>query len=522
MRIASLVLVSALVVGGAAGARVVTGTAGDDRLVGTPRADVLRGLAGSDRLVGGRGADFLEGGAGRDMHDSGVGDDRVAASYDGARDVVRCGPGLDVVNADLVDAVARDCELVGLRLSRDPYTNTGAATDAQHETQVEPDSFTFGPTTVAAFQVARRFDGAAANVGYAVSRDHGATWQSGLLPGLTALGRPPGTNDRASDPVVAYDAAHATWLISTLALAGAVTRLAINRSSDGAVWSTALTALEERSGDGIAFDKNWVACDNTESSPFYGRCYLLYTHSGDRDMLAVSWSDDGGVTWSPPVDIGARPGVGIFPAIRPSGEIVVVYLLQGGAFSIAASRSADGGATWGPSVRIAPVAGQCRIRGFRGFSLPSADVDRAGRVWASWHDCAPGSPGNAVFVATSADGVAWSAPRIVTRGRNAVLPAIGIDAATGRVAIAYMRASARLQIDVELIESANGGSSWAPPRRLSSQSMELAWMPNTTSGRMLGDYISIHYARGSPLVVWVLANPAVGTRFRQAVYATRG
>jgi hypothetical protein len=522
MRLASLVFVSVLVGAGAAGARVVTGTAGSDRLLGTPRADVLRGLAGSDRLVGGRGADFLDGGAGRDTHDSGPGDDRVATSYDGARDVVRCGTGLDVVNADLPDAVARDCELVGRRLSRDPYTNTGAPTDAQHETEVEPDSFTFGSTTVAAFQVGRRFDGAAANVGYAVSFDDGATWRSGLLPGLTSLSRPPGPNERASDPVVAYDAAHGTWLISTLAPAGSITRLAINRSPDGATWSTALTALEERTGEGIAFDKNWLACDNTPSSPFYGRCYLLYTHSAGRDMLAVSWSDDGGVTWSLPVDIGARPGVGIFPAIRPTGEVVVVYLLQGGGLSIAASRSADGAATWGPSVRIAAVEGECRIRGFRAFSLPSAEVDSTGRVWASWHDCEPGSGGNAVFVATSADGVTWSSPRVVTRGRNAVLPAIGIDPATGRVAIAYMRANARLQIDVELVESTRGGSSWGAPRRLSSQSMELPWMPNTTSGRMLGDYISVHYARGRPLVVWVLANPAVGTRFRQAVYATRG
>ena len=52
--------------------------------------------------------------------------------------------------------------------------------------------------------------------------------------------------------------------------------------------------------------------------------------------------------------------------------------------------------------------------------------------------------------------------------------------------------------------------------------MPLAWMPDTTSGRMLGDYISVHYARGRPLVVWVLANEPVGASFRQAVYATRG
>ena len=178
-------------------------------------------------------------------------------SYDGARDVVRCGAGVDVVNADLPDTVTRDCELVGRRLSRDPYTTA----DAQHETEVEPDSFTFGRTTVATFQVGRRFDGAATNAGWAVTTNDGATWRSGLLPGLTTASSPPGRNARASDPVVAYDSAHATWLISTLALEGPTTRLEINRSANGATWSTAVTALEERADEGIAFDKNWLACE---------------------------------------------------------------------------------------------------------------------------------------------------------------------------------------------------------------------------------------------------------------------
>ena len=149
MRLVALVLVVFTVGAAAAGARAVTGTPGNDRLVGTARADVLRGLGGKDTLLSGAGADFLEGGAGADTHDTGSGDDRVATSYDGARDSVRCGSGLDVVNADLTDRVARDCELVGRRLSRDPYRYPGA----QHETEVEPDSFTFGRTTVATFQV---------------------------------------------------------------------------------------------------------------------------------------------------------------------------------------------------------------------------------------------------------------------------------------------------------------------------------------------------------------------------------
>ena len=374
---------------------------------------------------------------------------------------------------------------------------------------------------MATFQVGRRFDGAATNVGFAVTTNDGASWRSGLLPGLTVASRPAGVNARASDPVVAYDAAHSTWLISTLALAGTTTQLAISRSTDGFTWGTALAALEERVEDGIAFDKNWLACDNTTTSALFGRCYLVYTHSADRDMLAVSWSDDGGLRGRSR-STSACAVESVFSGHPRERRSRRVYLLQVGQFSISASRSTDGGATWGAPARIAPIDGGCAIRDFRAFPLPSAEVDPTGRFWAAWHDCAsPGASSNAVFVATSADGAEWSAPIAVTRGRDAVLPAIGIDPATGRVAIAYMR-SRPAGIDVELTVSPGAPGNWSAPRRLSAQSMPLRWMPNTTSGRMLGDYISVHYARGRPLVVWALATEPVGTSFRQAVYATRG
>jgi hypothetical protein len=511
-----------LVIAATASARAITGTSRSDRLSGTPRADVIRGLAGRDVLLGGGGADFLQGGAGSDTLDGGAGADRISASYDGSRDSVRCGAGGDVVNADPTDTVARDCELVGLRLSRDPYRTS----DAQHETEVEPDSFTFGRTTVATFQVGRRVEGGATNVGYAVTTDDGTTWRSGLLPGLTVASVPPGPNLRASDPVVAFDAAHGTWLISTLALEGTTTRLAINRSADGVSWSTAIAAAEENVGggdEGIAFDKNWAACDNTATSPFYGRCYLVYTHSADRDMLAVKRSDDGGATWSAAVDIGARPAVGVFPVIRPTGELVVAYLWELARFAVATSTSIDGGLSWSAPVRVADVAASCAIPGFRAFPLPSADVDAGGRIWVTWHDCAaPGAVQSAVFVSTSADGAAWSTPTRVTDGaRSAVLPAIGIDAATGRVAIAYLRDTAE-GVHTELVESVGTAAAFGAPRRLSVEGSALPSMARTSSGRMLGDYISVHYARGRPLVVWVLALTPIDGRLREAVYATRG
>lgn len=518
MRVIALALAGLLLSTAVAGARTILGTSGNDRLVGTPRGDTLSGLAGNDLISGLGGDDLLLGGPGRDSVDAGAGNDRVSIEYDGARDSARCGAGVDVVNADLIDTVAANCELVGRRLSRDPYLNP----ESQHETEVEPDSFTFGRTTVATFQVGRRFDGAATNIGYAVTKDDGRTWTSGLLPGLTFASIPAGPNERASDPVVAYDAAHGVWLISTLALDAPTTRLTINRSSDGSRWDGALAAAEEVVAQGIAFDKNWITCDNGATSPFYGRCYLVYTHSSDDDMLAVTSTTDGGLTWSAPTDIGARPAVGVFPVVRPAGDLVVVYLWETRPFAIAASRSTDGGASFAPPVRIAEVdPSSCSTRGLRAFPLPAADVDAAGRLWATWHDCRlSGARTNDVFVSSSADGSSWSAATQVTAGRDGVLPAIGIDASTGRIAIAYLRNRAA-GVDVELVESPDGAS-WGLPKRLSAQTMPLAWMPDTTSGRMLADYISVHYARGRPLVVWVLASEPVGARLRQAVYATRG
>jgi hypothetical protein len=515
MRIAVVALAFAVCVTAASAATVV-GTPGDDRLVGTAGADVLEGRAGRDRLLGLAGSDVLDGGAGRDVVDAGPGSDRVAVQYDGARDAVRCGAGADLVNADPLDLVAGDCELVGRRLSRDPYTNP----DSRHETQVEPDSFTVGRTTVATFQVGRRFDGAATNIGFAVTTDDGRTWRSGLLPGLTVASVPAGPHARASDPVVAYDAAAGVWLISTLALDPPATRLTISRSTDGVTWSAPVIAAEAVAASGIAFDKNWVACDNGAASPFRGHCYLAYTDTLRDDRIAVLTSADGGVTWSTPSGIPVTGAVGAFPVIRPNGDVVVVF---NWGRRLGASVSADGGATFGAASTISDL--QVRnARGLRLFPLPSADVDSTGRVWVAWHDCrfSGGCATNSAVVAISADGRAWSSPTAVTSGRNAMLPAVGAHPRTGRVAVAYHVVRPGGGVDVELVEVGPDRRRLTPPRRLSAETMRPEWMPDTVSGRMLADYISVHYAGGRPLVVWVLASEPVGASLRQAVFATRG
>jgi hypothetical protein len=127
-----------------------------------------------------------------------------------------------------------------------------------------------------------------------------------------------------------------------------------------------------------------------------------------------------------------------------------------------------------------------------------------------------------VVAATSADGRAWGAPTAVTSGRNAYLPAIGIHPTSGRVALLYYVVRPGGGIDAELVESRVGAAGFGTPHRLSAQTMRVDWLPNTVSGRMLADYVSVHYAGTRPLAVWVLASEPVGSSFRQAVYATRG
>src|SRR6478672_2786786 len=125
-----------------------------------------------------------------------------------------------------------------LTISSDPFTQAtcAASTTTNHRTEVEPDSFSNGSTIVSTFQVGRVFDGGACAIGFATSTNNGATWTSGLLPGLTKyVGS--GPFDRATDAAVAYDAQDNVWMISSLVLeeAGGVQGVAIytSRSTDG-------------------------------------------------------------------------------------------------------------------------------------------------------------------------------------------------------------------------------------------------------------------------------------------------
>src|SRR3984893_5568519 len=237
------------------------------------------------------------------------------------------------------------------QLSEDTFTDT----PSQHATEVEPSTFSYGSTIVSAFQVARISSGGGADIGFATSTNGGVSWTNGYLPGITMYQG--GTNSAASDAAVAYDALHNVWLISTLPI-GNNTSVAVSRSTDGINWSNPIAVAGSSSAD-----KNWIVCDNTATSPFYGHCYSEWDDTSQGDLVRMSTSKDGGQTWGAALGTaGQDQGIGGVPVVvKPGGKGIVPILGLYG--SVTAFTSINGGKSWTKAVNVASYINHAQAGG---------------------------------------------------------------------------------------------------------------------------------------------------------------
>ncbi len=450
------------------------------------------------------------------------------------------GAGEPAVAEQADSALVQAANVPVTQIGADPYTNTSS----QHKAQVEPDTFAYGSTIIAAAQTGRFNDGGASNICWSRSGDGGATWTNGCLPGITKYASPAGPYDRVSDPVVAYDAKHGVWLISTLPLleAGGVHGAGVltSRSTDGGLtWNgTNSLVLVNQSNLGNP-DKNWIVCDNTATSPFYGNCYTEWDDNGDGNRIYMSTSTDGGLTWGPRLKTANNAtGIGGQPVVQPNG-VVIVPIDNANETALLAFRSTDGGASWSSTTQITSISSHTVAGSLRTGPLPSAEIDAAGKVYVVWQDCRfrRGCKSNDLVMTTSTNGTTWSTVvRIPIDGTNSgvdhFIPGLAVDnttsGASAKLALAYYYYpsancnSSTCQLNVGYISSVNGGSAWSAPTQLAGP-MTLSWLPNTTQGRMVGDYISTSYAGGAGNAtarpVFTLATAPTGSTFNQYMYA---
>src|SRR6185369_5147108 len=132
------------------------------------------------------------------------------------------------------------------------------------------------------------------------------------------------------------------------------------------------------------FDKNWIVCDNTTTSAFYGNCYTEWDDHGNGNRIKMSTSSDGGLTWGPARNTANNAtGIGGQPVVQPNGT-VIVPMASATETSIRAFRSTNGGSTWGAPVTISAVNRHTVAGGLRTGPLPSAEIDGAGKIFVVW------------------------------------------------------------------------------------------------------------------------------------------
>jgi hypothetical protein len=414
------------------------------------------------------------------------------------------------------------------QIGSDPFTNA----TSQHRTEVEPDTYAFGSTIVAAFQAGRFFDGGSSGIAFATSTDSGTTWQRGALPALTTFTG--GPFDRASDPAVAYDARHNVWLISSLALRGTTPAgVVTSRSLDGGhTWSAPVTVTA-----GSA-DKNWIVCDNNASSPFFGRCYTEWDQPSNSGLIRMSTSTNGGLSWGAALaSADSARGLGGQPVVQPNGTVIVPYASNGFA-SVRSFRSVDGGATWRVSVQVGTVVDHPVAGGLRSEPLPSAEVDATGKVYVVWQDCRfrAGCSSNDLVISTTTQAgyPTWSAVSRIpidssTSGVDHFIPGLAVDRAsagtTARLGLAYYfypNASCSFttcQLDAGYMFSHNGGATWSAPTQLAGP-IALSWIASTSQGRMVGDYISSSFTGGGVRPAIAVASAPSGGLFNESMFTT--
>lgn len=178
--------------------------------------------------------------------------------------------------------------------------------------------------------------------GFFTSFDGGATWVDGQVPMQSGNG--------AGDPAPAFDSAFPCPDADdcSLALMAQLENVAgqggfwvsqgdvsVSRSVDGGLtWNKPVTVFKGQ-GAGIGpankavfYDKEYIAVDNWPSSPFYGRIYVTTSKfvngiggSYAESAIYLSYSDDGGLTWSTPSEIsGSDPDLCTFQSSGPAGE----------------------------------------------------------------------------------------------------------------------------------------------------------------------------------------------------------
>ena len=118
-----------------------------------------------------------------------------------------------------------------------------------------------------------------------------------------------------------------------------------------------------------------------------------------------------------------------------------------------------------------------------------------------------------------------------TSGVDHFIPGLAVDPSTsgssahlGLTYYYYPQAkctTATCQLEVGFIASADGGVSWGAATQLAGP-MTLTWLPSTTQGYMVGDYIATSFSAGKAFPVFVVAAAGSGSQLNESLTTVQG
>jgi hypothetical protein len=381
------------------------------------------------------------------------------------------------------------------------------------------------------------------------SSDGGATWGGVDLP----LPDPIGANGNrfGSDPTLAFDTSGNVFYGYIVVFFGngsgvKGTAMAVARSTDGGQTYPSVTYFSFEGGSNHFNDKPMIAADTNLASPFRDNVYIAWdaavggsTSGGVR--LARS-SDHGATFTTVRVDDPKGPGgsIGADPFVGPNGEVYVAWN-DYVANTIAFNRSFDGGATFeSPTVvasKLIPFDIAIPAEDRReALVYPACDADRSsgpnrGRLSCSWMDLTDDGTTDILLSYSDDQGETWSSPASVTDPVEGLVDRFNhwhsVDPVTGAVNVAFYdtrndTTGERFETDYFLATSTDGGVSWDPNVRVSTESSNehdcdgVFPCQAINYGNQQGDYEGLVSYGGVSYPIWTDSrrqlDPATGCR----------
>ncbi|MEP6975217.1 MAG: sialidase family protein [Spartobacteria bacterium] len=358
---------------------------------------------------------------------------------------------------------------------------------------------------VAAFQEGRFTDGGAVDCGYSVTRDGGLTWTRDLIPNLTMVTG--GPYFRATDPVVGIDLNGRIFLNTEGATDSAFNNgaIVVSRSLDGGATVSAPSVVFQPSGSDFP-DKPWMAINNFAGTANVGRVLVTWTQFGATSASPIlrAFSDDHGVTWSTagPIHAANTSSQGSQPIFLRDGRVAIVFWNFGQTDNLGERiemvLSSDGGATYGAPTRVTFVNRYDPPSMRSGIFLPSATTDRnTGAIFVVYQALDGLGQPKVIFTKSTNTGASWTAPISVSDNPNTAVfnPAISASPNGQILTVSFYdqrdSGGSTTLCNLYLAQSFDGGATWQPNLRLTSETTNALLAPLTAAGYMLGDYLGI-------------------------------